>query len=854
MRFLRKLAFMNNTNLRVKLFLISMFVFIGFVLSTVMGIYITNQVKVGSGLYKTIQNRKTSLEMIALLKSDLNQVRGEFATLISETDSDKMAQIQAKINELKTEIEANFKAIVAILDSEERRIAIQDAETTWAEFIQTAEKELLPAVQRNDRATAKGLSTGIQKQRYGRFIDQVGGIVDTLKLEIAELEETTEKLIARKVMFSAMVSVVLFVVILGFTLLLANSISRRIRTLKEFANAIAQGDLSVAGSSGAHQKRGDEITELESSLDLMAHNFRDLIRNAMSSSMHVAVASDVVTKNSYQLAQSAQDEASATEETTTSAEQMSASMAQVAKNTEALATNTEETSATINEMAASIEQVGKTADVMAASVEETSATIEQMVASIEQSSRNTSSMTEAVSETSMTVENMLSSVEQIARSTESLKHMVSETSSTIEEMMRTVQEVAGRIENGNKLSQSAFKDAEQGGQAIYRSIESLQNIGQTTEKTTSLIQNLGKRSEEIGTIVEVIDEIADQTNLLALNAAIEAARAGDAGRGFAVVAEEIRKLAERSMEATKEIGAVIKQVQGETVTAVKATEETYREGKDGMALAASSRDAFSSIIATVKDSSVIMSEIARSASELSKATGQVMQYIVDMNSSSDEVAVAVKAQADGTGVIRNTLDRMNRHVKEVNIATKEQAVGSRQIRETIEGMKAAVHEVSSAVKEQVNGVRQIVKAVDVMNAMTQDVANGIVEQKAGGETIVRAMERMNHIAAENLKLSAELKSSSEQTLYEVDNLEYTMSSFKIHSNGNQRCWEIVKCPDSSRQKCPAYMAGEERCWLISGTWCRGAQQGDFKDKLRHCMTCEAFQTIQGLKTESAVQK
>lgn len=847
LRFMRKPAFMNNNvKLRFKLLLISAIVFIGFVLSTAMGIYIMNEVKVGSSLYKTIQNRKTSLEMIALLKSDLNQVRGEFATLIVETDRDKMAQIQTKIDEIKTEVESNFKAIVTMLDSEEKRIALQDAQSTWGEFIETANKELLPAIQREDRALAKELATGIQKQRYGRFIDQVGGIVDTLQLEITDLEEATGKAVAKKVMFSAVVSGVLFAVILGFTFLLANSISRRIKTLKEFANTIAQGDLSVAGSNGTHQKRGDEITELDNSLGQMAHNFRNLIRDAMKSSMHVVTASDRVAKNSHQLAQSAQEEASATEETTASAEEMAALMSQVAKNSEALASNVEETSATINEMAASIEQVGKTSDVMAASVEQTSATIEQMLASLEQTSRNTSGMTETVSETSLTMENVLSSVEQIAKNTESLKHMVSETSSTIEEMMRTVQETAGRIERANMLSQNASRDAEEGGKAIYQSIESLQNMGKTTENTMSLIQNLGKRSEEIGTIVEVIDEIADQTNLLALNAAIEAARAGDAGRGFAVVAEEIRKLAERSMEATKEIGGVIKQVQAETSTAVKATEETYREGKGGMALAASSRDAFNSIITTVKGTSEIMGEIARSASELGKATGQVMKYIVDMNVSSEEVAGAVKAQAGSTGTIRELIDRTNKQVKEVNIATKEQALGGKQIRDAIERMKTAVHEVSTAVKEQVSGAKQIVQAADSMNAMTQSVMNATVEQKSGGETIVKAMEGMTAIAAENLKLSADLKAASGETLYEVENLEYALSSFKIHSNGNERCWEITKCPDSSRQKCPAFMAKEDRCWLIAGTWCNGAKQGDFKDKLRNCMTCEAFKVIQGL--------
>jgi methyl-accepting chemotaxis protein len=94
----------------------------------------------------------------------------------------------------------------------------------------------------------------------------------------------------------------------------------------------------------------------------------------------------------------------------------------------------------------------------------------------------------------------------------------------------------------------------------------MKRVADVSEKTAESIINLGKRSEEIGNIVKVINAIADQTNLLALNAAIEAARAGDAGRGFAVVAEEVRKLAERSVNATKEIGMVIKQVQAIPLT------------------------------------------------------------------------------------------------------------------------------------------------------------------------------------------------------------------------------------------------------------------------------------------------
>ena len=110
-------------------------------------------------------------------------------------------------------------------------------------------------------------------------------------------------------------------------------------------------------------------------------------------------------------------------------------------------------------------------------------------------------------------------------------------------------------------------------------------ISENMENTARVINGLGKRSQEIGRILEVIEEIADQTNLLALNAAIEAARAGEAGRGFAVVADEVRKLAERSVEATKEIGEVVRQVQQETTAAVEVARSGAGETKQGIVLA-----------------------------------------------------------------------------------------------------------------------------------------------------------------------------------------------------------------------------------------------------------------------------
>jgi len=617
---------------------------------------------------------------------------------------------------------------------------------------------------------------------------------------------------------------------------------RPIRQIIDLADDVAAGNLERELQISSSK----EIGHLNRAFNKIIAGFRETIRLSMGSTHVVASSAMKVLNSSEKITESARHESVSSEETARSMEMMASSLQKVSLNTDALAASVEEASATINEMAASIEQVGKNTDFMASSVTETSSTIEEMLTSIEETSRNASAMTESVSEASLTIENLLSSIELISNNTESLRQTVSSTSSVVEEMMRTIQEVADRIGLANRLSQKAYQNAEEGGKAIYGGIEKLQNIGKTTEKTMAIIENLDNKSREISSIIEVIDEIADQTNLLALNAAIEAARAGDAGRGFAVVADEIRKLAERSLEATKEIASVIKEVQTETAIAVKATEETFKEGKEGIELAASSKDAFLNITTTIKETSEIMNEITRSAVELSKAADQAIKYVVDMNSSADEVTGLIMSQADSTDNIRKAIEGMNNHVRRVNIATKEQAVGGKQIRESLERMNAAVQEVSLAVREQVSGARQIVQVMENMNKMTQEVALAISDQKTNSETILVAMDRLNRIASDNLSLSSEIKTFSEETLHNIENLYEAINNFRFSINGSRRCWEITGCPEIHRLRCPAYGSDEVRCWHITGTWCKGAQQGDRSAKIRNCMTCDAYKVILGL--------
>lgn len=327
----------------------------------------------------------------------------------------------------------------------------------------------------------------------------------------------------------------------------------------------------------------------------------------------------------------------------TSAEEISASSVQMAKGAEAQTSSTEQTSATMVQMAAQMQALARNAEALAANVDETSSSIQQMSATLVQTSQNGEALLQAVEEAMSRLTTMIDNIGSIA----SRVHMVDE------------------------VSQRSVVEAKNNGERLRTSIGSI-----------------GSQSEEIGKIVKVIEGIADQTNLLALNAAIEAARAGEAGRGFAVVADEVRRLAERSVQATREIGSVIESVQLETRAAVDLM---------GGVLGA--------IVESIDKTSHLVGEAARATEEHAVGAKEVLRMAGSMATLTRQIAASVRENAAGAKEITGAAQKMNQLTHQMSEAVSEQKRGGEMVVKAVESVAlvsrqnlVAVEQMSVAAK------------------------------------------------------------------------------------------------------------------------------------------------------------
>lgn len=252
------------------------------------------------------------------------------------------------------------------------------------------------------------------------------------------------------------------------------------------------------------------------------------------------------------------------------------------------------------------------------------------------------------------------------------KDQTQQMATAMHEMSVTVQEISDNSNAAAKASSKALETAHGGGVVVGKTLDIMRVIASSVTETAGKIEELGKGSERIGKIIGVIDDIADQTNLLALNAAIEAARAGEQGRGFAVVADEVRKLAERTSTATKEITGMIEEIQKETAHAVEAMKAGTKHVEKGVESTQEAGKALQAIIGASDEVGDMVTHIATAATEQASATQEVNRNVEQISTITADTATGAEQSARACQELSNLALNLSNLVGQFTLRTSDQ--------------------------------------------------------------------------------------------------------------------------------------------------------------------------------------
>ena len=672
---------LNNMKTSVKLISSFMIIAVLTAIVGILGIVYINQIDdADTRLY---QNQTVPISQLQELSVSFQRVRVNLRDLLLAKTPEETQKYADTIEQLSSDIdkvEAEYEAL----------ILTQEMQTLFDEYTNSYE-EFLPYVdQIKSLALAGKQEQGLTILRGDAFTvaKEIEADIDAMvamKVEQASATSASNNAIASQAStIMIIIAIVAVLMAIGFGIIISSSIATPLGLLTKMAKALAVGDMVRETSDSEKDKvrlRKDEIGDIGKAFD----NLIDYLQN-------MGVAAIAIADNDLTITvtpKSAKDELGnsfakmilglrdAVGQVLESANAVSAASAQLASASEQSGDATRQIATTIQQVAMGITQ-------QTTGVTKTSSSVEQMNRAIEGVAKGAQEQANAISKASQVTSRISTSIEQVASNAQSVTRDSAEAASYSRDGAKTVQEtIAGMEAIRNKVGLSATK-----------------------------VEEMGVRSEEIGAIVETIEDIASQTNLLALNAAIEAARAGEQGKGFAVVADEVRKLAERSSLATKEIGALIKGIQKTVNEAVGAMKASASEVEAGVVRANSAGTVLGNILVAAESVFKQAEDAGNAAAKVSTAAAELVEAV----------------------------DAVSAVIEENTAAPEEMAANSSELTQSIENIASVSEENSASVEE--------------VSASTEEVSAQVEEVSASATSLMEMAQRLSQVVA-RFKLGTE---------------------------------------------------------------------------------------------------
>jgi len=241
---------------------------------------------------------------------------------------------------------------------------------------------------------------------------------------------------------------------------------------------------------------------------------------------------------------------------------------------------------------------------------------------------------------------------------------IEQAATAVTEMTTAIEEVARNTSSTSDLSRASRTIADKGQQRMMEAVTAIQELTCGMQMSSEQVEGLAVQAQRIGKVLDVIRTIAEQTNLLALNAAIEAARAGEAGRGFAVVADEVRALAHRTAQSTREIEQMIGGIQSGTASAVSTMQSSSSMTQQTLELAELARTALAEIVAAndeINDRNLVITSAAEEQAQVARSVDRNLLNIRDLSIQSSEGSHQTTIASQSLATLATELNSMVRH-------------------------------------------------------------------------------------------------------------------------------------------------------------------------------------------------
>ena len=332
------------------------------------------------------------------------------------------------------------------------------------------------------------------------------------------------------------------------------------------------------------------------------------------------------------------------------------------------------------------------------SAEQVASTSAQLGKAADETGRAADSVTQTIQQVAKASDESARSSSQIASGSEQLAQSSSTAASGMELLERAIETVQSSGDRQTHATKEAGEIATSGRDAVGKTVASMKRIETQVQAAAETIRELGEKGHEIGEIVQTIEDIAQQTNLLALNAAIEAARAGEQGKGFAVVADEVRKLAERSAGATKEIATLI---------------ESVRTGVNGS-------------VQTMEASTAEVAEGTKNSME----AGEALESILD---AVNQVSVAAKENEDSIRAMASGAHQVSESIANAAAISQQTAAGAEEMSASAEEVAASTQTVTAAIEEQTAQIEEVSSSAQHLNSLAEALNKAVAKFKIDRE-------------------------------------------------------------------------------------------------------------------------